>query len=154
MQRLPPEQPSRHDVRRPTLLADRRDPTRLTIYTPTTIISRAPSTRTPAPTTSRTFTLGRTCTRRIWLPRQGLSQPTVHGKCHGYTFTARHSTTDVIGRPVWPYPAYDLHPNDSHLTGTNDSHTGTDDEQNLHFRENVHTGKMVAPTAAFAAKSP
>jgi hypothetical protein len=63
-------------------------------------------------------------------------------------------TTDFTGRPVWPYPAYDLHPNDSHLTGTIDSHTGTDDEQNLHFRENVHTENMVAPTGAFAANSP
>ena len=41
-------------------------------------------------------------------------------------------TTDVTGRPVWPYPAYNSHSNDSHLTGTNDSHTGTDDGQNFH----------------------
>jgi hypothetical protein len=33
-----------------------------------------------------------------------------------------------------------LRPNDSHLTGTNDSHTGTDDDQNLFFRENVRSG--------------
>ena len=76
------------------------------------------------------------------------------GSATATTFTARRSTTDVIGRPVWPYPAYDLHPNDSHLTGTNDSHTGTDDDQNLHFRENAQAGKMAAPTAAFAAKNP
>ena len=63
-------------------------------------------------------------------------------------------TTDFTGRPVWPYPAYDLHSNDSHLTGTNDSLTGTDDDQNLHFRENGQTGTMAAPRAAFAAKSP
>ena len=69
----------------------------------------------------------------------------------------RHGTT-FDDRRYWQngvrYPAYYLHPNDSHLTGTNDSHTGTDDEQNLHFRENVHTDNMVAPSAAFAANSP
>ena len=48
----PRVQPSRRDLRLPTFLADRCDPTRLTTNTPTTVTSPAPTTCTPAPTTS------------------------------------------------------------------------------------------------------
>ena len=38
---------------------------------------------------------------------------------------------------MWPYPAYNLHRNDSHLTGASDLRTGANDEQNLYVRENM-----------------